>query len=64
VMELLDRYSWLKQSIIAERFGCLDEGSVSRDRRAIRKRSRLNRRSEGGFRISPGVLESRFRPRD
>jgi hypothetical protein len=53
-MELLHRYSVLKQRMIAERFEGLDEGLVGRDRRAIAKRSRLNRRSESGFRISPG----------
>lgn len=36
VMELLHRYSGLKQRMIGERFGGLDEGLVSRDRRAIR----------------------------
>jgi hypothetical protein len=51
VMELLRRYSGLKQRMIG-RFGDLDEGLVSRDRRAIRKRSRRNRRSESGFWIS------------
>jgi hypothetical protein len=43
-----------EQRLIAERFGGLDEGLVIRDRRAIRKRSRLNQRSESGFRISRG----------
>ena len=38
VMELLHRYSELKQRMIAERFGGLDEGLVSRDRRAIREK--------------------------
>ena len=38
VMELLHRYSGLKQRMIAERFGSLDEGLVSRDRRAIREK--------------------------
>lgn len=38
VMELLHRYSGLKQRTIAERFGGLDEGLVSRDRRAIREK--------------------------
>jgi hypothetical protein len=38
VMELLHRYSGLKQRIIGERFGDLDEGLVSRDRRAIREK--------------------------
>jgi hypothetical protein len=47
-------YGELKQRMIAERFGCLDEGLMSRARRAIRERSRLNRRSETGFGISPG----------
>jgi hypothetical protein len=37
-MELLHRYSGLKQRMIAERFGALDEGLVSRDRRAIREK--------------------------
>jgi hypothetical protein len=37
-MELLHRYSGLKQRMIAERFGGLDEGLVSRDRRAIREK--------------------------
>jgi hypothetical protein len=37
-MELLHRYSGLKQRIIGERFGGLDEGLVSRDRRAIREK--------------------------
>jgi hypothetical protein len=32
-MELSDRYSGLKQRMLAERFGGLDEGLVSRDRR-------------------------------
>jgi REP element-mobilizing transposase RayT len=38
VMELLHRYSGLKQRIIGERFGGLDEGMVSRDCRAIREK--------------------------
>src|SRR5919106_2687495 len=38
VMELLHRYSGLKQRIIGERLGGLDEGLVSRDRRAIREK--------------------------
>jgi hypothetical protein len=38
VMELLHRYSGLKQRAIGDRFGGLDEGLVSRDRRAIRKK--------------------------
>jgi cell division protein ZapA (FtsZ GTPase activity inhibitor) len=37
VMELLHRYSGLKQRIIGEWFGGLDEGLVSRDRKAIRQ---------------------------
>jgi hypothetical protein len=37
-MELLHRYSGLKQRMIVERFGALDEGLVSRDRRAIREK--------------------------
>jgi hypothetical protein len=35
-MELLHRHSGLKQRLIGERFGNLDEGLVSRDCRAIR----------------------------
>jgi putative transposase len=38
VMELLHRHSGLKQRLIGERFGGLDEGLVSRDRRAIREK--------------------------
>ena len=38
VMELLHRYSGLKQRMIGERCGSLDEGLVSRDRRAIREK--------------------------
>ena len=38
LMELLHRYSGLKQRMIAERLGGLDEGLVSRDRRAIREK--------------------------
>jgi len=34
----LHRYSGLKQRMIAERFGGLDEGLVSRDRRAIQEK--------------------------
>jgi hypothetical protein len=37
-MELLYRHSGLKQRMIGERFGRLDEGLVSRDRRAVRKK--------------------------
>jgi hypothetical protein len=65
-MELLRRYSGLKQRMIGKRLGGLDEGLVSRDRRAIRKTSRLSRRSGSGFRISPAdlILKSRFDPRE
>jgi hypothetical protein len=38
VMELLHRHSGLKQRMIGERFGGLDEGLISRDRRAIREK--------------------------
>jgi hypothetical protein len=38
VIEVLQRYSRLKQRMIDERFGGLDEGLVSRDRRAIREK--------------------------
>jgi hypothetical protein len=51
---LLHRYSGLKQRMIAERFGGLDEGSVSRDRRVVRENIETERRSESGFKISPG----------
>jgi hypothetical protein len=37
-MELLHRYSGLKERMIAEWFGGLDEGLVSRDGRAIREK--------------------------
>ncbi len=37
-MELLHRYSGLKQRMIGERFGGLDKGLVSRDRRVIREK--------------------------
>ena len=37
-MELMHRYSGLKQRRIGERFGGLDEGLVSRDRRALRQK--------------------------
>jgi hypothetical protein len=57
-MELLHRYSGLKQRMIAERLGGLDERLVSCDRRAICEKIELNRRTEG-FRVSPGkVVES------
>ena len=36
VMELLHRYSGLKQRMIGQRFGNFDEALVSRDCRAIR----------------------------
>jgi len=52
VTELLHRYSGLKQRMIGAQFVDLDEGLVSRDRRVRRKRSRLSRRFESGFRIS------------
>jgi hypothetical protein len=38
VMKFLHRYSGLKQRRIAERFEGLDEGLVTRDRRAIREK--------------------------
>jgi chromosomal replication initiation ATPase DnaA len=63
VMELLHRYSGLKRRMIGERFGGLDEGLVSRDRRAVREKIETDRRSESGFMISRGqVLKSRFDP--
>lgn len=37
-MELLHQYSGLKQQMIAKRFDGLDEGLVSRDRRASREK--------------------------
>ena len=54
VMELLHGYSGLKQRMIAERFGGLDEGLVSRDRRAIREKIKTEPKIRSGFRISPG----------
>jgi hypothetical protein len=51
-MELLHRYSVLKQRMIAERFGGLDEGLVRRDLRAIREKIETEPRYESGFRIS------------
>jgi hypothetical protein len=38
VMELVHRYSRLEQRMIGERYGRLDEGLVSRDRRVIREK--------------------------
>src|SRR5215467_3826735 len=38
VMELLHRYRGLKQRIISERFGSLDDRLVSRDRRVIQEK--------------------------
>jgi len=37
-MELLQRYSGIEQRMTAEPFGGLDQGLVSRDRRAIREK--------------------------
>ena len=53
-MELLHGYSGLKQRMIAQRFGVLDEGLVSRDRRAIREKIKTEPKIRSGFRISPG----------
>ena len=44
----------LKQRMIAERFGGLDEGLVSRDRRAILEKIETEPKIRSGFRISPG----------
>jgi hypothetical protein len=52
VMELLHRHSGLKQGLIAERFGDLEEGLVSRDRRTIREKIETESKPESGFRIS------------
>jgi len=52
-MELLHRYSGLKQRMIAERFGDW-RGWWAAIAERFGKRSRLNRRSESGFRISRG----------
>jgi hypothetical protein len=51
-MELFHRYSGLKQRMIGERFGGLDEGLVTRDRSVIREKIELSRESESGFMIS------------
>ena len=50
VMELLHRHSGLKQRVIGQRFGGLDEGLVSRDRRAIREKSETEPRIRKWFR--------------
>jgi hypothetical protein len=48
-MELLHRYSGLKQRMIAEQFGGLDEGLVSCDRRAIREKIETEPKSRKWF---------------
>jgi len=50
-MELMHRYSRLKQHVIAERYGDLDESLVSRDRRGPANRSMLNQdpKIDSGF---------------
>ena len=75
-MELLNRYSGLKvsvvyrvpvglnglnglnclneQQLIADRFGGLDEGLVSRDRRAIREKIETEPKIRSGFRSRDG----------
>jgi hypothetical protein len=50
VMELLHRYSGLKQRMIGERFGNLDEGLVSRDCRAIRAKIKNDPKIQKWFR--------------
>ena len=50
MMELLHRYSGLKQRMIGERFGGLDEGLVSRDRRAIREKIETEPKIQKWFR--------------
>jgi hypothetical protein len=50
----LNGLNWLNEQHSLPTVWKLDEGLVSGDRRATRERSRLNRRSESGFRISPG----------
>jgi hypothetical protein len=49
MMELLHRYSGLKQRMIGERFGGLDDGLVSRDRRAIREKIETERKIRKWF---------------
>jgi hypothetical protein len=49
-MELLHRYSGLKQRMIGERFGNLDEGLVSRDCRAIRAKIKNDPKIQKWFR--------------
>jgi len=48
-MELLHRYSGLKQRMIAERFGGLDEGLVSCDRKTIREKIQTEPKIQKGF---------------
>ena len=49
-MELLHRYSGLKQRMIGERFGGLDEGLVNRDRKAIREKIETEPKIRNWFR--------------
>ena len=49
VMELLHRYSGLKQRMIGKRFRNLDEGLVSRDCRAIRAKIKNDPKIEKWF---------------
>ena len=68
--ELLHRYSWLRERMIAERLGGLDEALVSRDRRAILEKTdsdllKVKVRSTGYHRCSlrrrrPPPLSSYF----
>jgi putative transposase len=62
VMELLHRYSGLKQRMIGERFGGLDEGLVSRDRRAIREKIETEPKVRKWFQDLMKVYKSRFNP--
>jgi hypothetical protein len=62
VMELLHRYSGLKQRMIGERFGGLDEGLVSLDRRANREKIETEPKVRKWFQDLMKVYKSRFNP--
>jgi hypothetical protein len=57
-MELLQRYSGIEQHMTAEPFGALDQGLVSRDRRAIREKIETEPKMPKCFSIAPGQARS------
>ena len=61
-MELLHRYSGLKQWVIRERFGDLVEELMSRDRRVIREKLESEPKIRKWFHDLMPVLKSRFDP--